>query len=297
MRKKIFTAIILSLGIFGYANAQYNLFDAADVDADGWIWFDTQAKIDKYISQADNENLKFNESGKIIQLVSADFGEYVDTEAAADFAGAGTDGALGGANAKTGAIKIAPSSASMSTNGGGVIVKAPSCTSFNLMVSASSTMYVRLLGTTEAGKRFTDYTIVSALYSSMFKPLSSAGQFTWLNMQTLNSGNEPIFTLASSSAIYGYFQNLTKNNLYIHGLKVLTSTPPSNIDGTENDSAGLKFDGKTISLANDADIVVYNTQGIVVKSAYTSSLDVSGLANGIYIAKAGACTQKVIVDN
>ena len=34
--------------------------------------------------------------------------------------------------------------------------------------------YVRLLGTTEQDKPFKDYTIVSAMYSTMFKPLMSA---------------------------------------------------------------------------------------------------------------------------
>lgn len=31
------------------AQTVYNYFDAADVDANGWLWFDTQAKIDKYV--------------------------------------------------------------------------------------------------------------------------------------------------------------------------------------------------------------------------------------------------------
>lgn len=47
MSRKI-TVLLMTLSVVMFANAQeYNLFDPADVDANGWIWFDTQEKIDK----------------------------------------------------------------------------------------------------------------------------------------------------------------------------------------------------------------------------------------------------------
>lgn len=81
MSRKI-TVLLMTLSVVMFANAQeYNLFDPADVDANGWIWFDTQEKIDKYIGQANNEDGKIDPNGKIIQLICADFGDYEDSTA------------------------------------------------------------------------------------------------------------------------------------------------------------------------------------------------------------------------
>ena len=80
MRRKI-TTLLMAFGAILFANAQeYNLFDPADVDANGWIWFDTQEKIDKYIGQANNEDGKIDPDGKIIQLICADFGQIKKLE-------------------------------------------------------------------------------------------------------------------------------------------------------------------------------------------------------------------------
>lgn len=100
MSRKI-TVLLMTLSVVMFANAQeYNLFDPADVDANGWIWFDTQEKIDKYIGQANNEDGKIDPNGKIIQLICADFGDYEDSTADPAVKGAGTDGEMESADAK-----------------------------------------------------------------------------------------------------------------------------------------------------------------------------------------------------
>ena len=148
MSRKI-TVLLMTLSVVMFANAQeYNLFDPADVDANGWIWFDTQEKIDKYIGQANNEDGKIDPNGKIIQLICADFGDYEDSTADPAVKGAGTDGEMESADAKTGAIVTASSSSAMNTNGGGFVVRMPSCVSFNIFISSGVKTYVRLLGTT-----------------------------------------------------------------------------------------------------------------------------------------------------
>ena len=300
MKKKIFTMVMVCFGLVSYVCAQdeYNLFDPADVDENGWIWFDTQAKIDKYIGQADNENVRYDESGKLIQLICADFDPYVDTEASVEFVGAGTEGVLGEDDAKTGAIKVSPASAAMSTNGGGFVVKMPSCTSFNLMLSADSRVYVRFLGTTEANKIFGDYTVVSAKYSTMFGTRISAGQTTLTDLHTLNSGNEPVFDYESSETMYAYYQNLTKNDIYIHGMKILTSTPAgNNIDKIKNNP--FTFNGTTIFPERESNITVYNLQGVAIKSEYTNAMNVGSLAKGVYVVKIASSensyTKKIVI--
>lgn len=291
MKKTITTVLCLSLVAF-YSNAQKNLFDAADVDENGWIWFNTQEKIDKYIGQANNENAKYDENGKIIQLVSADFGDYEDSEASFEFAGAGTDGVLAGEGALTGAIRLAPASGTSATNGGGIIVKMPSCTSFNICVSADSKMYVRLLGTATAGTSTTDYQIASAKYTTVFKALSSAGIYNWLEMEQLTTGNEPEFKLASNKTMYAYFQSLTKYKLYIHGIKILTAEPTS-VENPADDQEVL-FDGKNILLKENAEISLFNVQGSLIKEISGSSMDLSGLTQGIYITKVAFGNQKSV---
>lgn len=294
--KKIFTSVFLSLGVFSLGYAQANLFDAADVDADGWIWFDTQAKIDKYIGLADNENYKYDENGKLIQLVSANFGEYIDSEASADFIGAGTDKVLEGEGAKKGAIKLADASAAMSMDGGGFAVKMPSCTSFNIMLSSDGRVMCRMLGTTETGKLFGDYTVASAKYGSVFGNIA-AGQFTWADIQSITAGVGATFKLESESTMYAYFQSLTKNSVFIHGLKVLKSGG-SSIEETAN-AAEFSFDGQVVTLANEAQVSVYGLQGTTAKVATGTSVDLSDLTQGVYVVKAVAgnstYSQKVVI--
>lgn len=285
MKKKI-TALLMVFSVITFTNAQeYNLFDPADVDANGWIWFDTQEKIDKYIGQANNEDGKIDPNGKIIQLICADFGNYDDSTVNPEIKGVGTDAEIGGTDAKTGAIITASASASMTTNGGGFVVRMPSCVSFNLFLSSEVTTYVRLLGTTDQDKPFKDYTIVSALYSTVFKPLMRAGQYEWVDMEILDSGNEPFFKLKSGAPIYARFESLTKEPLYIHGMKVLTSTKPSGINDISI-SSRIEFDGTTLSLGKVTDVQVYTTTGVLVASATTDEMNLSPLASGIYIVKA-----------
>ena len=52
--KKIFTLMLLAMACTMNIQAQeYNLFDPADGDADGWLWFDTDEKVEKYIGICD----------------------------------------------------------------------------------------------------------------------------------------------------------------------------------------------------------------------------------------------------
>lgn len=69
--KKTFTAFCLALACTSGLRAQeFNLFH--DVDADGWLWFDTQEKIDKYVGLCNEADNKIDPNGKPIQMVPAD---------------------------------------------------------------------------------------------------------------------------------------------------------------------------------------------------------------------------------
>lgn len=113
----------------------------------------------------------------------------------------------------------------------------------------------------------------------------SAGQKEWTGMETLDSGNEPYFKLKSDAPIYARFESLTKAPLYIHGMKVLTSTKPSGINDTSINSE-IEFDGITLSLGEVANVQVYTTTGVLAASAITDKMNLSPLTSGIYIVKA-----------
>ena len=56
--KKLYFMMALILCAMSATAQNYNLFSASDIDKDGWLWFDTQAKVDKYVGICDEDNYK-----------------------------------------------------------------------------------------------------------------------------------------------------------------------------------------------------------------------------------------------
>ena len=295
--KKIFTLLLLAMACSVNMQAQeYNLFDAEDVDADGWLWFDTDEKIEKYVGICNEDDYKVDPNGKLIQLIYADImSDYPSSYADSWFVGAGTEGDLEGEGAKTGSLVIAPASANMTTNGGGFVVCMPSCKSYSISLSSEAKMFVRMLATKDVNTSFTNYDVISAKYASVFKPLSSAGMFTWTGIETLDSGNDGAYNLQTNAPIYAYFQSLSKYEMYIHGIKVMATTNPAGVEEAEVGKDKIFFFNNTISLNEEAQIEVYNVAGVKVKSAFATQLSLEDMSKGIYIVKTGNNTRKVAV--
>lgn len=285
MKKKITLLMGTSLG-FGCALQAQNLFDVKDVDANGWLWFDTAAKIEKYVGDANNADGKTDPNGKIIQMISADFGDYVDCTAGADIIGAGTDGIIEGLDAKKGGILIPGASSAMGTNGAGFAVRMPSCVSFNLYLSSDTKMYVRLKGSVDETMNLADYPIISAKYTTAFSKLSNAGQKEWSEIEKLNNGSEPVFTLTSTAPIVCFYQNFAKYPVYLHGIKVLTASTTGIENTTADNQLGMVMLESTLSLRSKADVAVYTAAGVQVYQATGDMIDLSHLAQGVYVVKA-----------
>lgn len=266
MRKNLlFIAVLLCT--ISNVKAQTNLFDANDVDADGWLWFNTQAKIDKYIGE-----------DKAIRLVDAAFEPFEETTVNADFMGAGTDGILGGINAQKGVI-ILPKSLKTSTyNGGGILLQLPSCKLLSVAFSCDEQMRPLVKG--GAGKSETIDLAIIKTFS--FLPLSRAGQKKWEDLQTLENDNK--FKLESTTPVTAHILNGNSKPLYIQGIKVLiadkTGTGISDINDTK-----VVFANNVISTDELASITIYNLCGQIVTSANTTSIDLNSLEKGIYIVK------------
>lgn len=306
--KKIVTLALLFAGAFtSAAYAQGNLFTPADCDANGWLWFDTQAKIDKYVGEANSDKIIKMVPTKYQVEVEPDIFENLKNTASPTVYGAGTDGYLPGvdstgatlgADAKQGAIVLAPATnAIMAMNGGGILMHLQSCYSLNMFFSCEGHIKPVLQGV-DGTKETID---CSQIKSFPFTPLNSAysGQTTWNNMQDIE--NAFSFKLKSENPVTMYLLSGTNNDLYLHGIKVQVYGEGAGISGTASDAEDINIaqTGRFISLSREADVNVYNAAGKVVLSTRAEALDLGALGTGLYIVQArdakAVATQKVLI--
>lgn len=228
--KKFYFMMALILCAMSATAQNYNLFSASDIDKDGWLWFDTQAKVDKYVGICDEENYKADPNGKKIQMIYADqVPAYPQTTVDPDAIGYGKGGELKAEGYKKGAIILPAASAIGATNGGGILIMMPSCSELSINVSCEGKVTCRLLSSADINATFGNYGVRQA-YILGFKNFAGAGNTTVKGLESLTSGNDEI-TIKSDKPVYAYFQNTTKGEVYIHGIRVITTT--KNEDGGE----------------------------------------------------------------
>lgn len=221
--KKLYFMMALILCAMSATAQNYNLFSASDIDKDGWLWFDTQAKVDKYVGTCDEDNYKADPNGKKIQMIYADqVPAYPPTTVDPDAIGFGKGGELKAEGYKKGAIILAPASAIGATNGGGILIMMPSCSELSINVSCEGKVTCRLLSSADINATFGNYGVRQA-YILGFKNFAGAGNTTVTGLETKTSGNDEI-TIKSDKPVYAYFQNTTKGEVYIHGIRVITTT-------------------------------------------------------------------------
>ena len=271
--KKIFTLALLAMAAMS-ANAQYNLFDPADVDADGWLWLDTQAKIDKYVGAFDEDNYTVNPNGKPIQMAFANITpDYPETVADPTVAGTDEAGYIEGQEQytpgqnKTGAIVLAPASAMMSMNGGCLVLNLPSCATISLYLSSEMRMLGRTLMVTPGfdmgiddstgDNPWTGHTKSIFAKASVLGSLHGAGHYKWEGVESANNGYNEGLTFVSDSPVYFALQNCNKYPIYVHGIKVTTPKQES------AESAGVN----DIVAPVKADHHIYNLAGMRMKVA------------------------------
>lgn len=307
--KKIVTLALLFAGAFtSAAYAQGNLFTPADCDANGWLWFDTQAKIDKYVGEANSDKIIKMVPTKYQVEVEPDIFENLKNTASPTVYGAGTDGYLPGvdstgatlgADAKQGAIVLAPASGAGQQNGGGILMYLPSCYYCEVFLSAET----RLTPCLYAGlgyKETIDLGIVKG-FAAPFFVLSSAGQTTWKLHEQTNENTGLTIKQNGEVTVYLINDNSSKAELFIHGIKVQVYGEGAGISGTASDAEGINIaqTGRFISLSREADVNVYNAAGKVVLSTRAEALDLGALGTGLYIVQArdakAVATQKVLI--
>lgn len=306
--KKSITSLFLMLACAFGAQAQTESypFDAADVDANGWLWFDTAEKIEKYVGVS--KDGKLDPNGKIFQMITTSGADSInlpapfnETFASDTITGFGYDDGEGNvAEPKKGAIVLnTASNNAITKDGGAVLIKLPSCKNMSMVLSTASSCWLRLSGTNDAKADTSAYNIVYKpiqpwpgfpMYDPLFNGFSNP--FTWESIETLNDNGTSEFTLTSKEPVYVLLQNSIASPLYLHGIKVVTEGTTGINDITAD---AISFDGKNISLNAAAEINVYNLSGALVASEYASSMNLSNLTKGVYMVKVGNATQKVVI--
>lgn len=238
--KKIVTLAMLAVATMN-ASAQetFNLFSPADCDADGWLWLNTQEKIDKYVGTINEDGYTVDPNGKVIQMAFANINpDYTETYADPEAYGVDTQGNTildEGVNKDEcikGAIVLAPASAMMATNGGCLVLNLPSCATIDLMLSSEARMLGRTLMLSSTNGIDNDNSTgenpwtgdTKSIYAkaSVLGSLHGAGQWKWEGVESLNNGFNNDITFKSESPVYFALQNCHKYAIYVHAIRITT---------------------------------------------------------------------------
>ena len=276
--KHIFTLALMAFCMTTGLHAQeYNMFNPSDCDAEGWLWFNTQAKVDKYVGLIDEDEAAVNTEGAVVQLVYADDSpDFTPTTVDADIMGYGTDGELGTEGALKGAIILPPATGFMNYNGGAVLVRMPSCSSFAVCVSSPSKVCMKLFASTDI--KIDKFGLVIGY--SVFKPFARAGitKVTGLeNKANADTGN----SFKSDTPKYALLRNGTSDTIFIHGFKITTPRPESTGIQEVATSSNMKAD-------------VYTVDGTLVATK-VSNAQLSTLKKGLYVVRRDKDVKKMIV--
>lgn len=238
--KKIVTLAMLAVATMN-ASAQetFNLFSPADCDADGWLWLNTQEKIDRYVGKINEDVYTVDPNGKVIQMAFANINpDYTETYADPEAYGVDTQGNTildEGVNKDEcikGAIVLAPASAMMATNGGCLVLNLPSCATIDLMLSSEARMLGRTLMLSSTNGIDNDNSTgenpwtgdTKSIYAkaSVLGSLHGAGQWKWEGVESLNNGFNNDITFKSESPVYFALQNCHKYPIYVHAIRITT---------------------------------------------------------------------------
>lgn len=296
MKKSLLTVAAMAMAFAAGAQTTYNYFDAADVDANGWLWFDTQEKLEKYCGWGSDYK---------IQLQTATFedadGQYAEPELDATVLGYNSDGQQGGDGAKTGAI-ILPAAASVSDspNGGSIVMWLPDCAEIDLFLS---TEYDKMCTGVKGAKGWVEpidcakiKTYLNMSWGSI-QPLAKVSQYQWNNIQDLANADGLQLKSSAGNKVTAQILNNMKYPLYVHGIKVLVYTEPAGVKNVQADAdvLTLAFDGNMLSATGEAEMNVYTVAGQLVANGTGTALSLDNLAAGVYVARAAGANGTAVI--
>lgn len=275
------------------ANAQqlYNYFDPADCDANGWLWFDTQAKIDKYLGYYDPEILKDAQAlatpklYMIDALCESEPGINDATFGDPTIKGYNAEGVQGGEGSKTGALVLAAGSKAMGTgeDGGSFLVWLPDCAQFDLEISQDYDVIAPGIYGGLGWIETIDLNIIRSYkdWGMISKPLSRTYTLSWMNVQNVENTNDVSCHKLGQPLGQKVTAKITQNintEMLIHGIRILQYTDNGHPFNGGSGVAGIEAD-------ENAPVEFFNMQGVKV----------SGDEPGMYIRRQGSKTTKVVI--
>lgn len=274
MKRLLIGAITMMMCNIALAeNPVYNYFQTADCDADGWIWFDSAAKLSKYCGfQTKKKSFK-------VQLEPATWqydndGNSYEPTTSATVKGYNSKGEEGGEGSRTGGI-ILPigddvfGNSTPSNLGGAIMMHLPDCAEVSLYVSSKSQgIYMWAFGSDGQARSADCYTLGGFNRTGIFDdrmPNSPYGGY-WLNLEKYeskkwDSSGNVVATVslmgAPGEAKTLYICNLSEeHDLIVHGMKVMTYTQ------TNQDSGVSELEDAAV------DAPLYNIYGQKVDDFY-----------------------------
>lgn len=292
--KKFLLSIAAFAAVVSASAQTYNFFDPADCDAEGWLWFDSQDKFDKYVTKyketldsKDNVTPDLTATTKIL-LLNATFENdmFEKEEATCDptIKGYNAEGIQGGEGSWTGAI-ILPgcksATGSDDPNGGGFAFYLPDCAEFGVKLSTEpKAIGVGLKGAKGSWPILNDFASIQ-VYLKMGiwgKLLASVPQFTWNNAQDVVNANTDL-KLASEKGhkVAGAVRNNRGDALLVQAIKIFTYTQTEYPEGAG--VANIEIDNTNVP------VEYFNMQG----------LKVANPENGLYIRRQGSKVEKIML--
>lgn len=272
MKKMFLSMAAVAIMLPVSAQTTYNFFDPADCDAEGWLWLDSSAKLNKYCG--------YNTKSKSykVQLCDANYElpdfTYPEVQKSATVKGFNAEGVKGGEGSKTGGLILPKSEATNphlgdSQYGGGIALNLPDIAELSLYISLDYKEMFAVYAGVNKDTRWQDAPVIRLYYehnlASLHSPVPGISYCgTWENIQDVTGYNPE--TDADDRFIQHepgvpatiYIANLVEGHeAIIHGIKLLTYT------NTNSDSAVNE-----IAADNDADAKTFNLFGVEVDESY-----------------------------
>lgn len=282
MKKTLFLLAALAATASVNAQTTYTYFDPADCDAEGWLWFDSQEKIDKYIDWYNPMNLG-SQTPKIF-LLSSTFensdGEYAEPYADPTLKGYNAEGEQGGEGSLTGALALSAGSSSVGSataDGGGFILFLPDCAQIDINLSQEIDRELAGVYGGMGWQADIDCNVIRNYMSlGIFsQPIAKQFQYVWNNIQNLENTNDVAchkLQQPQGTKVTGVIRNNVSCDMLIHGIRIMTYT---NLHGS---GAVGELD------ASAAPAEYFNMQGVRV----------AGNEPGLYLVRQGSKVSKLV---
>ena len=281
MKKVLLTLALAGTMISASAQQMYNYFEGADVDANGWLWLDSSAKLNMYCginTKTKTYKVQLTEAGWEDQDFIAPAPEKKP-----NIKGYNSAGVQGGEGSKTGGIVLPMAKdfhyiMNNTSFGGGIAFHLPDLAYLSLYISLENKeAFMAIYDADGQDTRYQDTRDFANYWhgeglESMHNPVPGINYCgTWAEIQDTESydGIKEVNTYLThepGKPVTLWFPSLTDGHqVIIHGIKLLTYTNAA--DGTPGTPDEAAVD-EIFSENEDVNAPAYNLMGVPVDDSY-----------------------------